>query len=270
VWNQQPRKGMHLHWDGNNTSVDERNLSAAFGTGAYPPVLDSTRVLRMAKYLETAQPPAYPYGIDRALSTPGEKLYDQYCLTCHGTPKPPFRTTPIGESESCDYAAPNAQCVGTVVPLRDIGTDRFRFDSYTWQLAANQSTIYAGYEKDWGFNPPYPQRFQHFHKTHGYATMPLDGIWLRGPYLHNGSVPTLKDLLNPSSQRPRTFFRGNDVFDRENVGFVSDVPEQNGRKFYAFDTSKTGNGNMGHEGERYGTQLKPEEKRELLEYLKNF
>src|SRR5258708_7382217 len=51
VWYQQARKGMHLHWDGNNTSVDERNLSAAFGTGAYPPVLDRDRVLRMAKYL---------------------------------------------------------------------------------------------------------------------------------------------------------------------------------------------------------------------------
>jgi hypothetical protein len=58
VWNQGPRKGMQLHWDGNNTSVNERNLSAAFGTGAYPPNLDTDRVLRMAKYLETAKPPA--------------------------------------------------------------------------------------------------------------------------------------------------------------------------------------------------------------------
>ena len=48
VWYQQARKGMHLHWDGNNTSVDERNLSAAFGTGAYPPVLDRDRVRRRA------------------------------------------------------------------------------------------------------------------------------------------------------------------------------------------------------------------------------
>jgi hypothetical protein len=157
-----------------------------------------------------------------------------------------------------------------VVPLRDIGTDPSRFNSYTWLLAVNQSTLYAGYEKDWGFNPPYPQRFQHFRKTRGYATMPLDGIWLRGPYLHNGSVPTLKDLLNASSERPKTFFRGNDVFDRDNVGFVSNVSEQNGSKFFLFDTAKTGNGNMGHEGERYGTQLDAGKKRALLEYLKTF
>lgn len=270
VWNQQARKGMHLHWDGNNTSVDERNLSAAFGTGAYPPVLDAARVLRIARYLETAQPPPYPYPIDRALADKGKPVYDQYCIGCHGTPKPPFRTTQVGDSESCDYKTPGVQCVGTVVPLDDIGTDRSRFDSYTWLLAVNQSTMYAGYEKDWGFNPPYPQRFHLFRKTHGYASMPLDGIWLRAPYLHNGSVPTLNDLLKPSSARTNTFFRGNDVFDRDNVGFISDLAEQDGRKFFSFDTSKVGNGNKGHEGKQYGTELAADQKRALLEYLKTF
>jgi len=270
VWNQQARKGMHLHWDGNNTSLDERNLSAAFGTGAFPPILDSARVLRMAKYLETARPPPYPYHLDQALADKGKPDYDSYCLRCHGTAKTPFRTTVVGESESCDYKRPGAECVGTVVPLDEIGTDQWRFNSYTWLLAVNQSTLYAGYEKDWGFDPPYPQRFHLFRKTRGYANMPLDGIWLRGPYLHNGSVPTLNDLLKPSSERSKTFFRGNDVFDRDNVGFVSNVAEQNGRKFFFFDTSKAGNGNKGHEGELYGTTLSDERKRALLEYLKTF
>ena len=270
VWNQQARKGMHLHWDGNNTSVDERNLSAAFGTGAYPPTLDSARVLRMAKYLETAQPPPYPYPIDQALAERGKPIYEKFCISCHGARKPPFRTTPVGESESCNYQASGAQCVGTVTPLDDIGTDPSRFYSYTWLLAVNQSTLYAGYEKDWGFKPPYPQRFHLFRKTHGYANMPLDGIWLRAPYLHNGSVPTLNDLLKRSLDRPPRFFRGNDVFDPENVGFVSNVPEQNGRRFFGFDTSKVGNGNKGHEGREYGTELDADQNLALLEYLKTF
>jgi RoxA-like, cytochrome c-like len=272
VWNQLGRaeKGMHLHWDGNNTSVNERNLSAAFGTGAYPPVLDKDGVLRMAKYLQTAQPPAYPYPIDGALSGRGKVVYDQYCLRCHGAPKPPFRKGPVDESksESCDYKTAGAECVGTVVPIEDIGTDRSRLDSYTWLLAVNQSTLYAGYEKDWGFDPPYPQRFQHFHKTNGYAAMPLDGIWLRAPYLHNGSVPTLADLLN--AKRPPTFYRGNDVFDPKNVGFASGLEEQNGRHFFLFDTAKPGNHNTGHEGKAYGTELDDNQKRALLEYLKTF
>jgi hypothetical protein len=60
------------------------------------------------------------------------------------------------------------------------------------------------------------------------------------------------------------------VFDPENVGFISDVPEQNGRRFFPFDTAKPGNGNKGHEGREYGTELTPDQKRALLEYLKTF
>ena len=260
VWNQGPRKGMQLHWDGNNTSVDERNLSAAFGTGAFPPNLDTDRVLRMAKYLESARPPAYPYPIDAALAAKGAPVYQEYCAGCHGTREPPFRNNPPQANE----------LVGTVVPIAKIGTDRWRLDSYTWLLAVNQSTLYAGYEKDWGFDPPYPQRFSHFRKTQGYANTPLDGIWLRAPYLHNGSVPNLRELLEPAASRSKVFYRGNDVFDPQNVGFICNVAEQDGRKFFVFDTAKKGNGNAGHEGTPYGTSLPPDEKRALLEYLKTF
>ena len=260
VWNQAARKGMQLHWDGNNTSVDERNLSAAFGTGAFPPNLDTDRVLRMAKYLEGATPPAYPYPIDAALAAKGAPVYQEYCVGCHGTREPPFRNNPPQANEF----------VGTVVPIAKIGTDRWRLDSYTWLLAVNQSTLYAGYEKDWGFDPPYPQRFSHFRKTQGYANTPLDGIWLRAPYLHNGSVPNLRELLEPAARRSRVFYRGNDVFDPQSVGFISNVAEHDGRKFFVFDTAQKGNSNAGHEGTLYGTSLPPEEKQALLEYLKTF
>ena len=43
IWLQQPRKGKQLHWDGNNTVVEERNKSAAFGTGTTPPTIDLRR-----------------------------------------------------------------------------------------------------------------------------------------------------------------------------------------------------------------------------------
>jgi hypothetical protein len=260
VWHQGPRKGMQLHWDGNNTSVDERNLSAAFGTGAYPPSLDAERVLRTARWLETAQPPKYPYPIDGPLAARGALLYQQYCENCHGTKDPPFRHSP---------PLPNER-LGTVVPIDKIGTDRRRLDSYTWLLAVNQSTLYAGYEKDWGFDPPYPQRFTHFRKTQGYANAPLDGIWLRAPYLHNGSVPNLRELLEPSAARTKVFYRGNDVYDPEKVGFVSNLAQLEGRSFFYFDTERAGNGNAGHEGASYGTGLLPEQKQALLEYLKTF
>ena len=51
--------------------------------------------------------------------------------------------------------------------------------------------------------------------------MPLDGLWLRAPYLHNGSVPNLRALLDPPAERPRSFWRGSDLVDPGNGGFVS-------------------------------------------------
>jgi mono/diheme cytochrome c family protein len=260
IWYQGPRKGMQLHWDGNNTSVDERNLSAAFGTGAYPPTLDVDRVLRTAKWLETAKPLAYPYPVDGALAAQGQHIYEQYCTRCHGTREPPFRHEPPQPNE----------LVGTVVPIEKIGTDRWRLDSYTWVLAVNQSTLYAGYEKDWGFDLPYPQRFTHFRKQAGYANSPLDGIWLRAPYLHNGSVPDLWELLKPEKERVGSFYRGNDVYDPKNVGFVFTIPEQDGHKFFLLDTRQLGNGNGGHTGPGYGTDLPDHDKWALIEYLKTF
>ena len=109
----------------------------------------------------------------------------------------------------------------------------------------------------------YPWRFSHFRKTNGYANMPLDGLWLRAPYLHNGSVPDLRSLLFPE-ERPNVFYRGYDVYDWTRVGFVSSGPnaESEGVRF---DTSLKGNANGGH---IYGTKMTAAERLALLEYLK--
>ena len=94
--------------------------------------------------------------------------------------------------------------------------------------------------------------------------VPLDGAWIRAPYLHNGSVPSLKDLLEVPTNRPARFWRGYDVYDPVNVGFLSDGPEAR-RTGTLHDTSQPGNTNVGHD---YGTALPAESKRALLEYLK--
>ena len=244
LWNQQPREGMQLHWDGDNDSVDERNLSAGLGAGITPVTVDHAGLKRVRDWTWTLPPPPYPFAIDRPLAARGAPLYQQACTQCHGDHR--FRDGVVGGDR-----------VGTVVDIADIGTDRHRLDSYTSVFAANQYALF----------PDSPYRFTRFRKTTGYANHPLDGIWARAPYLHNGSVPTLRALLDAPERRPILFFRGNDVFDQAGVGFVSDVQEQAGRRFFRYDTTIPGNSNAGHV---YGTELSDEDKRAIVEYMKTF
>ncbi len=106
-----------------------------------------------------------------------------------------------------------------------------------------------------------------------YKGRPLNGIWATAPYLHNGSVPTLRDLLKPQKDRPKVFWVGSHRFNPKDVGF--ECQESSGG--FKVDTTLTGNSNHGHE---YGTglseddggdgeTLEPSEVDELLEYLKS-
>jgi hypothetical protein len=244
LWNQKPREGMHLHWDGDNDSVDERNLSAALGAGVTPVTVDHVALKRVRDWIWTLPPPPYPYPIDRALAARGAGVYRRYCLECHADHR--FREGIV-----------DGRKVGTVVDIDVIGTDRHRLDSYTYVFAANQYALY----------PESPYRFTHFRKTRGYANQPLDGIWLRAPYLHNGSVPTVRALLDPPEQRPKIFYRGNDVFDPHGVGFVSTDRGSDGRMFSEYDTTVPGNSNAGHV---YGTTLPADDKDSIVEYVKTF
>lgn len=238
VWQQKPREGMQLHWDGNNTSVNERNNSAALAL-VTETTIDFDAIHRVADWLWELPPPAYPYEINQELASVGKPIYDNNCASCHA----------FGGAK-----------VGKVTPIEEIGTDPGRLDSYTKELLEKQKTLFAGisYRGE-------DQQFRHFLKTNGYANMPLDGIWLRAPYLHNGSVPTLRDLLERPENRPQEFYRGYDVFDPEKVGFVSDVAQEKDKQYFKLDTTLPGNSNSGH---LYGTDLSAKDKEALVEYLK--
>ncbi len=107
-----------------------------------------------------------------------------------------------------------------------------------------------------------------------YKARPLNGVWASAPYLHNGSVPTLYDLLLPADQRPKKFLVGSRELDVEKVGFKSSGYAHG----FTFDTSLPGNGNQGHEyaaGKMplpNGKILPPldhEQRMALVEYLKS-
>lgn len=94
-----------------------------------------------------------------------------------------------------------------------------------------------------------------------YKAAPTPGIWSTAPYLHNGSVPNLYQLLLPPHQRDKKFYLGNREFDPKHVGYRTE-PFEDG---YKFDTQLPGFSNIGH---TYGTDITDKERWELLEYLK--
>ena len=95
-----------------------------------------------------------------------------------------------------------------------------------------------------------------------YKAAPLAGIWATAPYLHNGSVPNLYELLLPSNQRTTKFYVGSKEFDPKNVGYQT----QQSAGATLLDTTLPGNSNAGHD--TYG-DFTQEQRWELVEYLKS-
>jgi hypothetical protein len=246
LWNLGRHQGYAFHWDGLNTNLQEVVLSSALGDGATQKWVDRdfakwnntqpgdmSSLRRITNYISALQAPAYPFPIDHDLAARGSAIYDASCASCH---------------------APGGTRTGNVIPLDEIGTDRHRLDMWTPASAAAYNAYGSGHE--W--------KFAAFRTTTGYVSVPLEGLWLRAPYLHNGSVPSLEDLLETVDRRPKLFWRGADVYDPQRVGFVSNGPfaERSGTRF---DVSEAGNDNAGH---TYGTNLAPDDKRALVEFLK--
>jgi cytochrome c553 len=246
VWNLAAHSGYALHWDGLNTDLREVVLSSALGDGATIKWVDrdvakwdetdprrASSLRRVMDFISTVKPPAYPFPVDAALAAEGASLFRTECAACHG---------------------PGGARTGTVIPIAEIGTDRHRLDMWTPASAVAYNAYGDGHS--W--------KFSHFRTGGGYVAVSLEGLWLRAPYLHNGSVPSLADLLAPESERPRLFWRGYDVYDPVRVGFVSDGDRAR-RIGTRFDTSLPGDSSAGH---TYGTTLSPQQKNALIEYLK--
>ncbi len=189
-------------------------------------------------WLNSLQPPAYPYPIDEDLAARGESVFDEHCSGCHGT---------YGRWESY----PNK-----VVALDVIKTDPL-YASY-----AVQAPIVDWYNNSW-FATSEPQSY--FEPEAGYIAPPLDGIWATAPYLHNGSVPDLATLLY-SPARPAYWQRSGDSHDYnyERVGW-NYQKKNNGQGKWTYDTTLPGMSNRGH---YFGDKLEQTERSALIEYLK--
>ena len=234
VWNLEKRTW--VHWDGNTKSPIARNLLASLGLGA--PLhgkrgnLDFAMVKRQTDLSEKIRPPRYPFKIDQAAAKRGAAHFDAKCNSCHGGP----------ESDKRLY------------PLAEVGTDPNRANMFTEKLAGDFNKFLAELEAV-GYQPP---REFGVRSTGKYWAASMEGVWVRAPYLHNGSVRTMQELLTPPAQRAKTFHRGSQEYDAVQMGYTD-------AGAYVLDTSTSGNSNSGH---NYGTALTVEEKRDLVEYLK--
>jgi len=235
-----------FHWDGLNTNLHEVVVSGAIGDGmtykTFPSVEKRLTVIEDWIRLQppprspfsSRRPPDDPYYVDPRQVQYGKALYGKYCADCHSAGGPRFRT---------------------VIPAIELGTDRHRLDMWTSEAVRR----YTAYQDE------YPWGFKSFQNIDGYVATEHTGLWLKGPYLHNGSVPTLRDLLNAPEQRPQVFYRGWDLVDAVNGGFVSQADADVERYGWLYDTRLPGNGNAGH---LFGTNLSSDDKERLLAYLK--
>jgi hypothetical protein len=142
-------------------------------------------------------------------------------------------------------------------------------------------TVTTAVEKKWYDDRHVPERCREimngfrpnkFRAPLGYPARPLAGYWATGPYLHNGSVRTLYQLLSPADQREKSFYVASFEFDPRQLGYLNKRIDGS----FLYDTSAPGNGNWGHEFRDapkgtpgvIGPYLPPEDRWAIVEYMK--
>jgi mono/diheme cytochrome c family protein len=238
LWNLAARESSrtpNFHWDGLTTLLRDSVLSSMLGDGTVAAEYNPETLARLVSYVRALKAPPSPHKPDPAAVERGRASFAKSCAECH---------------------APGGARTATIIPPAEIGTDIQR--NYMWTAAAAKT--YLAYRKGYAWN------FTGFRKADGYLATSLDGLWLNGPYLHNGSVPTLRDLLKAPAERPAAFVRGIDIIDAQNGGYMSPpcepaIPQSQG---FCLDTRLIGNSNAGH---LFGTALLAPEKDDLLAYL---
>jgi hypothetical protein len=253
-----------FHYDGNTNSFMQRNMGQAIGVGAvydsatYISTLNPWAIQSLETIAESITPPQWPAAVfgpvDRTKLALGDSLYRANCLGCHTTDSLGAIFTP--DSIGTD----RLRLTNFATPMKTGGTFTGTVSVFLDSVAAHAYTI---------FNVPVDSQVKFnlvahpvWQTTVRWKARRLHGVWATAPFLHNGSVPTLYDLLQPASQRPVRFGVGGREYDPVKLGLAA-VPSP--RQW--FDTRAPGNHNGGHE---FGTNLTPPEKAALLEYLKTF
>ena len=253
-----------IHWDGNTDTVMERNIAQAIALGADydkstgKSSVNAHNLFKLESVAAKIQKPKWPEDvlgkIDRDKAFRGEEHFKRLCTGCHSSEK--------------------------VFPLHEVGTSPLRAENFDKQVAnrplhqrldniASRAKFIL--YQDRGITPLMARKVEReeegvWRVTRGYIARPLDGAWATPPFLHNGSVASIHELLLPAEQRRKKFAVGHREYDPLRIGFTIDSTKT--ENIFLLDTTLPGNSNAGHEGPRFGTTLSEEEKWELIEYIK--
>jgi hypothetical protein len=231
--------------------------------------------------------------IDRGTAAKGEQLYNQLCLHCHQSPMN------SDEGHKAEHWTDYKDNAGkqffkvTMIPLEEIGTDPKQAQNFNRRMAdsgplgkgilsagdgltfVTQTVIQQAYAQ-LNLSPEQQEEWNGYRKNVlraplAYKARPHNGVWATPPYLHNGSVPNLYELLSPVSERSQVFYLGNKQFDPVKLGL--DTSPLKGATEFRVD--RPGNSNAGHEfndGPKsngvIGRKLTKEERLQIIEYLK--
>ncbi len=285
-----------VQWNGAVKQPMGRNLLQAIGLNAkltWDPNNKQFRTStsiedldKIEKLVQKLEPPAWPsktFGvIDQAKAGRGAKLYEQHCAHCH-VPK---------LTEPDKYGRQFKEVL--LIPLKEIGTDPISATNFhnrtvktgslglgiltvadtaqyltTKILEGQYKELNISREQQEAWNGYRPNTMQ---APLAYIARPHSGVWALAPYLHNGSIPNLYQLLLPKKERDPVFYVGHSDFDPMHVGFVTQkkLPSD-----FKFDTKLPGNSNAGHEFREgkiqngvIGPALSEADRWDLIEYLK--
>ncbi len=273
--------------------------------GLFDSTVDLKGQIASEDLLRRLAPPQWPEGvlgkIDREKAAKGAQLFAQNCAGCHSTwphrwsePKkqgkrfienaivsvdvigtdpgqfssPQFESNPtVKTGRMSEYLpAPDTGAAIAPPPVVFQAIQRGIFDKAVAKLKLSDEELVSAH----GYRASYPEPPEPIPAI-GYKANPAEGMWASPPFLHNGSVPNLYQLLLPDNERSKTFFIGRE-FDPVKVGV--DTSGKSGK--FLFDTSLVGNSNAGHSFENRPTEkgvigrlLTEDERWALVEYMKS-
>jgi hypothetical protein len=284
----------------------ETSTWLGFIDGGYASSINTSELRELEHIVGKLHSPLWPDSfpeIDNDLVTVGRGLYEQYCIQCHldidrtdPMRKIQVRMSTLSEINTDPFMAENA-IYATGKTGKFEGRPRYYFagnalaeQAPVIHIANNimigilknnpLQSILAKYDAknlghpDVNHPPKYVDgeiieqgKEVSDHALLAYKARPLNGVWTSAPYLHNGSVPNMYQLLLPAEQRVKQFYLGSWEYDVKNLGYISQATDSS----FLFDTTHIGNSNAGHE---YGTgyygnpALTEQERWALIEYLK--